>query len=270
MSGCTSCTLAPLVPPFPSDSRLLLSSFGEPFLRETFLYHLSRLDHRHNFSSYFYPFYLSSSPAASPASASLSLVQQFARSPLSAFVPQLVLSLGLGFLFGAQDLPFAWLVQTFAFVTLNKVCTSQVRRSPLFSCPSRARLTVELHMYACAVLPLVPLASSRRAPVALLHPPSRALHRLALGSEPGASFFYALVPLALTRLLPTVQALWLSQAFRLEMLGEPVYRHVWGTGIVFLFAQSWVLVELLRAYRPVQRRARESDQSRGKAELDGT
>ncbi|GAA5999267.1 glycosylphosphatidylinositol-alpha 1,4 mannosyltransferase I [Rhodotorula paludigena] len=194
--------------------------FGEPFLRETFLYHLSRLDHRHNFSSYFYPFYLSSSPAASPASASLSPTQQFARSPLSAFVPQLVLSLGLGFLFGAQDLPFAWLVQTFAFVTLNKVCTSQ---------------------YFLWYLWLLPAAL-----------PSLSF------TLPRALFTASLWVLS--------QALWLSQAFRLEMLGEPVYRHVWGAGIVFLFAQSWVLVELLRAYRPVQRSAGELDKLRGKVE----
>ena len=116
-----------------SRSRPLLlarrRSFGEPFVQETFLYHLSRLDHRHNFSAYFYPFYLSASPSAPPPSSAWQLA---ARHPLAAFLPQLVLSLGLGALFGAQDLPFAWLVQTVAFVTFNKVCTSQVRSlSPL-------------------------------------------------------------------------------------------------------------------------------------------
>jgi phosphatidylinositol glycan class M len=40
------------------------------------------------------------------------------------FLPQMILSLGLGVAFH-RDLPFAWMVQTMAFVTFNKVCTSQ-------------------------------------------------------------------------------------------------------------------------------------------------
>ena len=96
-------------------------SWGQPFLEHTFLYHISRLDHRHNFSPYFYSFYLSTAPSL-PSVPWSSLV----RHPLAAFIPQLGLSVGLGFVFGARDLPFAWLVQTMTFVTFNKVCTSQV------------------------------------------------------------------------------------------------------------------------------------------------
>ncbi|KPV71633.1 glycosyltransferase family 50 protein [Rhodotorula graminis WP1] len=173
--------------------------FGQPFVQETFLYHLSRLDHRHNFSAYFYPFYLSASPS-SPAPSSA--WQHLARHPLAAFLPQLVLSLGLGALFGAQDLPFAWLVQTVAFVTFNKVCTSQYFLWYLWLLP--------------AALPSLSF-SPRRA--------------ILVGSV-----------WALT------QALWLSQAFRLEMLAEPRFREVWAAGIVFLVGQSWVLAEVLGAW----------------------
>ena len=111
--------------------------WGRPFLEESYLYHLHRLDHRHNFSPYFYLIYLTypsarPSPAFASASAAvppLTLWQSALRSPLVSFVPQMALSLGVGLLFARrrQDLVFAWFVQTCAFVLLNKVCTSQVR-----------------------------------------------------------------------------------------------------------------------------------------------
>jgi hypothetical protein len=43
---------------------------------------------------------------------------------------------------------------------------------------------------------------------------------------------------------------WLSQAFRLEMLGESVFLQVWSASILFLVIQAFVLGELLRAYTP--------------------
>lgn len=91
-------------------------SWGQPFLEHTYLYHLTRRDHRHNFSLYFYPTYLAHSLSRTT----------ILRNPLLSFVPQMVLSLGTGFIFGTHDLPFAWFVQTSVFVLFNKVCTSQV------------------------------------------------------------------------------------------------------------------------------------------------
>ncbi|GAA6026325.1 hypothetical protein JCM8202_005857 [Rhodotorula sphaerocarpa] len=181
--------------------------FGEPFVQETFLYHLSRVDHRHNFSPYFYPYYLANSPAAAATveagSGALTRLQLFSRNPLAAFLPQLVLSLGLGFLFGAQDLAYAWLVQTFAFVTFNKVCTSQ---------------------YFLWYLWLLPAA----------------LPRLAMNPRRAA---------VTAAMWVAGQAIWLSQAYRLEMLGESVYLRVWAASILFLFIQTFVLAQLLLAYR---------------------
>ncbi|GAA5860668.1 hypothetical protein JCM3774_006245 [Rhodotorula dairenensis] len=180
--------------------------FGQPFVQETFLYHLSRVDHRHNFSPYFYPYYLAHSPAA----AELPPPSQFrtlARHPLAAFLPQLVLSIGLGFRYGAQDLPYTWLVQTFAFVTFNKVCTSQYFLWYLWLLP--------------AALPRISMSWRRAAIIATLW----------IGG----------------------QAIWLSQAFRLEMLGESVFLQVWSASVLFLLIQAFVLVELLQAYVPPER-----------------
>lgn len=96
-------------------------------MTHTYLYHIHRLDHRHNFSPYFYQFYLSSAPDfASASSSAASLLSTLARDPLAAFVPQVGLATAAGFALGSRDLSLAWFVQTVVFVTFNKVCTSQV------------------------------------------------------------------------------------------------------------------------------------------------
>ena len=90
-------------------------SYGFPFLKHTYLYHIGRKDHRHNFAPHFYSTYLTYTSTT---------VKTFAN-PLLSLVPQLTLSLGLGIIYGCNNLPLAWFLQTFAFVTFNRVCTSQ-------------------------------------------------------------------------------------------------------------------------------------------------
>ncbi|KAJ2350964.1 GPI mannosyltransferase 1, partial [Coemansia sp. RSA 2618] len=86
--------------------------YGWEFIDETYLYHISRKDHRHNFSMWFLPIYLQ---FYSPASAAMGLIS---------FLPQMLAVAVLGLAFG-KDLYFAVFAQTFAFVAYNKVCTSQ-------------------------------------------------------------------------------------------------------------------------------------------------
>ncbi|KKY22894.1 putative gpi mannosyltransferase 1 [Diplodia seriata] len=85
---------------FMALNAIMFLIYGEPFLEHTFFYHLIRLDHRHNFSPYNTMLYLNSSPLF-----------------FSAIAIPLVLA--------KKDLPSTMLAQTFAFVTFNKVCTSQ-------------------------------------------------------------------------------------------------------------------------------------------------
>ncbi|KAI5121676.1 hypothetical protein M0805_002752 [Coniferiporia weirii] len=102
--------------------------WGYPFLYETYLYHIHRLDHMHNFSPYWLPIRLTHPEYTHLHPEQLSLWHYFARSPFASFIPQMGLSLGTGLVFGRTGplhLPFTWFVQTAAFVTLNKVCTSQ-------------------------------------------------------------------------------------------------------------------------------------------------
>ncbi|KAI8623758.1 glycosyltransferase family 50 protein [Xylariaceae sp. FL1651] len=114
--------------------------YGMPFVTHTYLHHVTRIDHRHNFSPYNVLLYLassinssSSSPllllSTSPSSSTSSPPLQsssWGRIESVAFAPQLLLSTVLIPLVGAKkDLATTMLAQTFAFVTFNKVCTSQ-------------------------------------------------------------------------------------------------------------------------------------------------
>lgn len=95
-----------------------MKSYGVPFLKHTYLYHLTRIDHRHNFSVYNTVLHLNS---AYPSEAAGMQIESLA------FIPQLFLSvLAIPFLLAKKDLASTMLAQTFAFVTFNKVCTSQV------------------------------------------------------------------------------------------------------------------------------------------------
>ncbi|KAL9607172.1 MAG: hypothetical protein Q9167_007884, partial [Letrouitia subvulpina] len=108
---------------FASLNTLMYTIYSTPFLQHTYLYHLHRTDHRHNFSPYNTLLHLASAPPALLPSPSSSLSFSFSR---LAFLPQLLLSaLCLPLALAKKDLPAIMLAQTFAFVTFNKVVTSQ-------------------------------------------------------------------------------------------------------------------------------------------------
>ena len=125
---------------------LMYILYGQPFLQHTYLHHLTRIDHRHNFSPYSTLLYLSSStPKAANPGSSLGALKLESL----AFIPQLGLSAVLiPLVLGKRDLPGTMLAQTWAFVGLNKVCTSQVS-------PSLPSWSLNRHADIPRVFPLV-------------------------------------------------------------------------------------------------------------------
>ncbi|WRT67260.1 uncharacterized protein IL334_004227 [Kwoniella shivajii] len=108
-----------------STNGLLWSIWGEPFLEHTYLYHLKRLDHRHNFSPYFYPIYLSLFPTSTNSSIP-TMIERVLRHPLTSFLPQNTLVLLSGFILEPiTGIEFTMFIQTTIFIVFNKVCTSQ-------------------------------------------------------------------------------------------------------------------------------------------------
>jgi phosphatidylinositol glycan class M len=85
--------------------------FGSEFLEHTYFYHVTRKDHRHNFSIWFLPLYLTYNKS--------SLIQA-----LIGFVPQIASIVAVALVL-REDLIISSFMQTFLFVGFNKVSTSQ-------------------------------------------------------------------------------------------------------------------------------------------------
>jgi len=97
---------------FISVTGVFYALYGRPFLHQTYFYHISRKDIRHNFSVYYLMFYIT---AGTGSSQFLSFI---------AFFPQFMLILISSFSY-YHHLPFALFLNTAIFVTFNKVITSQ-------------------------------------------------------------------------------------------------------------------------------------------------
>lgn len=102
----------------------MYSLYGFPFLQHTYLHHLTRIDHRHNFSPYSTLLYLSAASGDDSGTGTGTSFESLA------FIPQILLSVVLIPILAKRDLAGTMLAQTFAFVGFNKVCTSQVCYPP--------------------------------------------------------------------------------------------------------------------------------------------
>jgi GPI mannosyltransferase 1 subunit M len=106
--------------------------YGNQYLEESYFYHLSRRDARHNFSPLFYPLYLLGAKVAWLGT--MSLMLQAA----------LIVTVAVAFAKRKADLPFASFCACAIFVAYNKVVTAQYFiwfLSILPACAARLRIT---------------------------------------------------------------------------------------------------------------------------------
>ncbi|KIH91048.1 phosphatidylinositol glycan, class M [Sporothrix brasiliensis 5110] len=186
---------------------VMYSIYGFPFLQHTYLHHVTRIDHRHNFSPYNTQLYLSSAAAAAITGGAANSIIAAATSTTSwlppieslAFAPQLLLAtVLLPLVLAKKDLPATLLAQTFAFVAFNKVCTSQY------------------FLWYMVLLPVYLPQSS------FVQSPRKGVLALVLWVAG--------------------QAAWLQQGFLLEFLGQSTFvPGLWLASLGFFMVNCWIL-----------------------------
>jgi len=187
---------------------LAVLGYGREALDEGFLYHFSRVDHRHNYSMHWYWIYLArgriaqASFASNSAAVSASSAAAMAWLGRTLLLPQAVLLLYVSLGVAPYDLSLALFVQTFLFVAHNKVITAQY-----------------FTWYLC----LLPLCSSN------------------------VEWNTRRIKLSLAYLGVAVVA-WLGSAFCLEMQGMPVHLVVWLASMNFFVSNVNLLGAILSRY----------------------
>jgi GPI mannosyltransferase 1 subunit M len=189
--------------------------YGSEFIQHTFSYHLTRLDHRHNFSPYNILLYASSANSSTGDHSPRFGIESIA------FLPQLSLAAVLiPLALAKKHLPSALLAQTLAFVALNKVCTSQY------------------FLWYLVLLPLYLPHSQWLNPPALTNPNEK--KNITTVQQSFISKYHSgLLALALWI---AGQAVWLQQGYELEFLGKSTFvPGLWLATLTFYIVNMWIL-----------------------------
>jgi len=177
-----------------------------PFIEHSYKYHLTRIDHRHNFSIYNTMLHLNSAHGNDSGFRIESLT----------FIPQLFLSVvALPVILAKKDLASTMLAQTFAFVTFNKVCTSQAS----ILCRPDIAGHADPEQYFLWYMVFLPFYL----------PNSSMLRKPGLG-----------VSVLLLWILG--QVVWLHQGYELEFLGKSTFvPGLWLASVFFFLVNCWIL-----------------------------
>lgn len=189
--------------------------YGQQFLHEAILYHIGRIDHRHNLSPYFLQMYyglldleiqkvLQVMTNVEPASR--------LTSGLFAFVPQMLMLVVVSWVL-RRNAAHAVALETMLFVAFNKVCT------------------VQYFVWYLPFLPFIFFTSAKADAAAALPQHQQSTNRALIG----ACVFWVLALGA-----------WMLHGKLLEFDGVDTFVRLWACSCIFFVAQVVLAVVLLR------------------------
>lgn len=201
--------------------------YGRLYLDEAVLYHVGRLDHRHNLSPYWYPMYLGLAEQRVPELLGRNVPQLSGAylKGLLAFVPQLVALMAVSWVL-RRNVKQAVALVTVLFVAFNKVCT------------------VQYFVWYLPLLPFVFIAQGSRADAAS----SEVLAPLCPGDEAPTRYREWHVGWWFLALLVSF-VLWMLGSKRLEFDGSDVFMELWGYSMLFYVLEIAVAAKLCRIAR---------------------
>ena len=209
--------------------------YGMDFFRETFVHHMKRVDIRHNFSMSFYSAYLATEGN------SIFMAENF-QSRYTCLIPHITVILVIGIKY-ASDLPFCLFMQTFAFVTLNSVCTAQYFVWYLCLFPL---CVPNINILRC----LGEWNSANRSTVNSKDVPNRIAQSRRRKRRIDSPIFTCTCIVSWF----TTQIGWLVTAYSLEFTGVCNFWPLWALSTLFLSVNTWSIVLMTSMHTPATMR----------------
>jgi phosphatidylinositol glycan class M len=182
--------------------------YGQQYLDEALLYHIGRIDHRHNFSPYWYPMYLGMAARDVPGllgGGHPGTTDAWLKTGLVAFVPQMGALLTAAWIL-RRNVAHAITVVTMIFVCFNKVCTVQ---------------------YFVWFLPLLPFVFASGAGAGAKAGGAASGGAVVRGFALGLVWFVGIV-------------VWMVMSVKVEFEGKPAYVPLWLASVFFFGMQVLV------------------------------
>jgi phosphatidylinositol glycan class M len=233
------------------------------YLDEALLYHIGRVDHRHNLSPYWLQMYLGLAhlEAQKAAGVATSAIQDFTGTA-AAFVPQVLMLIVVSWVL-RRNAAHAVAVETMLFVAFNKVCTVQyfVWYLPLlpflFYDPTAAAASSS-SLSAPGAVSAATLDSRGRGASPLMAATARRGNAASGGSSSGGMSSMTKLGLCVAAYWVASMVYWMEINVRYELRGEDTLMHLWLCSCAFFIAQVAAAAYMCVVAKRAQRRAVET------------